>query len=296
MSTAARRFGGSVLDDLAARVQPTAATAAQIPLDAIEPDPNQPRRQFDQGELAMLAESIRLVGVLQPIGVVALPAAGCYRLRFGERRWHAARLAGLDAIPAVLVEGDKDVTAVQVIENQHRARLTNRELADAVRRLSEQGMSNQAIASALAISDPQALRYYRALDKLPTPLAPLVDRAAVRALYELCKAWEKGDAAAAVVSARIGALPEDEELTITVARRIVGEATGKHAGTFEAPAPAQVAPPPQESPAAAPASPSARKTRAAASAPAEPDVDAERVARVRAWLDLPDRPRPPLAV
>ena len=76
----------------------------EIPLDFIDPNPQQPRRVFDAVELDRLADSIRVHGVLQP--VVVRPAGERYELVVGERRWRAARVAGLPRIPAVVADVD----------------------------------------------------------------------------------------------------------------------------------------------------------------------------------------------
>src|SRR5881398_653701 len=74
-----------------------------IPVDLVAPNPKQPRRRFDEATLAGLAESVRQRGVLQPVLVRPVPG-GTYELVAGERRWRAARLAGLDQIPAIVRE------------------------------------------------------------------------------------------------------------------------------------------------------------------------------------------------
>ncbi|MFM8530484.1 MAG: ParB/RepB/Spo0J family partition protein, partial [Ilumatobacteraceae bacterium] len=96
----------------------------EISLDAIVPNPNQPRVHFDESALDELAESIREVGVLQPILVRPL-ANGTFELIAGERRWRASRKAGLTTIPAVV----RDTTELQsmeqaLVENLQRADLT----------------------------------------------------------------------------------------------------------------------------------------------------------------------------
>jgi ParB family transcriptional regulator, chromosome partitioning protein len=265
VSAAARRFGGSILEDLAARTGPTATAAQAIPLDAIEEDPNQPRRHFDPAALDMLAASIRLAGVLQPVGVRQI-APGRYRLAWGARRWRAARLAGLTEIPAVLVAAGQVSTAAQVIENQQRLANSNSELAAAVARMTADGMTTADIATVLALSDPQSVRYYRVVEDLAAPLAAWVDRAPVRALYELHQARRK-DAGGVIVAELERLDREGEELTMTVARRIVAAATGKHAGSFDKPAAAPPSPAPSKKPARASAE---SKPEPASDASAEP--------------------------
>src|SRR5688572_29716764 len=87
-----------------------AASQLELPIDRIHPNPDQPRRRFDEQELARLAESIGRHGVLQP--VVVRERDGSYELVVGERRWRAARLAGRRTVPAVV----KDVASPDLLE------------------------------------------------------------------------------------------------------------------------------------------------------------------------------------
>jgi ParB family chromosome partitioning protein len=120
---------------------------SMIPLDAICPNPQQPRARFDDEALEGLAASIREVGVLQPI-VVRQTAAGEYTLVAGERRWRAAEIVGLDEIPAIIREGD-DVSGFTeaLIENLQREDLTPLEEAAAYRQLMEDfGLTHEEVA------------------------------------------------------------------------------------------------------------------------------------------------------
>ena len=110
---------------------------AHIDLDDIEPNPHQPRSTFDDETLESLADSIRSVGVLQPI-VVRPNSEGGYRLVAGERRWRAARRAGLTQIPAVIRTGEDVAWLTEaLVENLQRADLTPLEEAAAFRQLLE---------------------------------------------------------------------------------------------------------------------------------------------------------------
>src|SRR4051794_18816308 len=82
-----------------------AAESRQLPVDLVVPNPHQPRQAFDEDALVALADSLRDRGVLQPVLVRPLPG-GTYELIAGERRWRAARLAGLETVPAVVPPGD----------------------------------------------------------------------------------------------------------------------------------------------------------------------------------------------
>ena len=109
----------------------------ELPVDAIEPNPNQPRVHFDEESLAELAASIRELGVLQPVLVRPL-GDDRYQLIAGERRWRAARRAEFTTIPAIVREAD-DLASVEqaLVENLHRADLTPLEEASAYQQLIE---------------------------------------------------------------------------------------------------------------------------------------------------------------
>lgn len=109
----------------------------EIPVDSIVPNPNQPRVHFDEEAISDLAESIKELGVLQPILVRPL-GKGAYQLVAGERRWRAARKAGLELVPAV-VRDITDLASVEqaLVENLHRKDLTALEEASAYQQLIE---------------------------------------------------------------------------------------------------------------------------------------------------------------
>jgi ParB family transcriptional regulator, chromosome partitioning protein len=116
----------------------TGSTALhELAVTAIEPNPNQPRIRFDEESLADLAASIRELGVLQPV-LVRPSEPGRYCLIAGERRWRAARRAGLDTIPAIVRETD-DIGLIEqaLVENLHRQDLTALEEAAAYQQLIE---------------------------------------------------------------------------------------------------------------------------------------------------------------
>ena len=109
---------------------------AEVPIESLQPNPQQPRRRFDEEALAELAESIRQHGVLQPI-LVSEDQPGRYHLITGERRLRAARLAGLQAIPAVIrerLEGAEQLE-LALVENLQRRDLTPLEEARAFEHL-----------------------------------------------------------------------------------------------------------------------------------------------------------------
>jgi len=111
----------------------------RIELDLIEPDPNQPRRYFDQQALEELAASIRARDIKQPLTVRWEPDTGKYRIIDGERRYRAAALAGLQDVPCLLAEADsRDTLIDQIVHNWQRADLRPYETADALVRLKNE--------------------------------------------------------------------------------------------------------------------------------------------------------------
>jgi len=142
---------------------PDSLGAREIPLDAIDPNPEQPRRVFDDEQLASLAASIRVHGVLQP--VVVRRAGDRYELVVGERRWRASRAAGLDRIPAVVADVDAaDRLEVALVENVQRHDLNPIELAFAFRTLSETGATQEEIGRRVGLDRSTVANTVRLLD------------------------------------------------------------------------------------------------------------------------------------
>ena len=133
------------------------APAATLPLSQIESCRNQPRRSFDPEKLEELAESIRQHGVIQPLTVRKL-SSGYYQIIAGERRWRAARMAGLEDIPAVAME-------LAMIENLQREDLNPIEEAEGFRSLIENyGMTQEQAASSVGKSRSAVANAMRLLD------------------------------------------------------------------------------------------------------------------------------------
>jgi ParB family chromosome partitioning protein len=149
---------------------------ADIPVDRLHPNPEQPRRVFDQERLAELAQSIRQHGVLQPL-LVSDDGAGGYLVIAGERRWRAARAAGLETVPAVIRErvGPRDELALALVENLQRADLSPLEEARAYEHLrSEHGLSQAEIASAVGKDRSTVANSLRLL-RLPEEIQEMVE-------------------------------------------------------------------------------------------------------------------------
>jgi ParB family chromosome partitioning protein len=110
----------------------------RIPVEQIEPNPKQPRRDFDEQSLNELAESLKIHDIIQPITVSKLPS-GKYRLISGERRWRAAKIAGLKDIPAYLRQAnDAELLELALLENLQREDLNAMEVALSYKRMMEE--------------------------------------------------------------------------------------------------------------------------------------------------------------
>lgn len=145
-----------------------------LPLYKVEPNPNQPRQDFNEEELAALAESISVHGVIQPLTVRELPS-GYYQIIAGERRWRAARLANLSDIPAVIVEADdRKATELALIENLQRQDLNPVEEAMGYQTLIEDyGLTQEEAARQVGKSRPAVANALRLLGLCPEVLEKL---------------------------------------------------------------------------------------------------------------------------
>lgn len=141
----------------------------ELPLSAVEANPDQPRQFLDPKALEELAASIRENGVLQPI-LVRRTEPGRYTLVAGERRWRAAQLAGLDTVPAIVDDTvDTDALILALVENIQRQDLTPLEEAHAYQRLVESGRTQEQIAKDVGKSRSAVSNALRLL-QLPTPV------------------------------------------------------------------------------------------------------------------------------
>ena len=176
-----------------------------LPLDRIRPNKGQPRRTFDDAELAELADSIRQNGVLQPL--LVRDRGDYYEIVAGERRYQAARAAGLDEVPVIIRDvSDEDVFKLALIENLQRSDLSPLEEANGYRQLiREKGLTQEELARILSKSRSTITNTLRLLD-LPDEVQELVETGRLTA----------GHARA------ILAVP-DEEGRITLAKRVVSE-------------------------------------------------------------------------
>lgn len=142
-----------------------------LPIHKVEPNPNQPRRDFHEEELQELADSITEHGIIQPL-TVRETETGYYQIIAGERRWRAARMAGLEEIPVVVVEADdRKATELALIENLQRQDLNPVEEAFGYQTLmNEYGLTQEEAAGRVGKSRPTVANALRLLNLCPEVL------------------------------------------------------------------------------------------------------------------------------
>lgn len=168
-----RSFSSMLEDNL---IETPKGAVQNLPLSDIEPNRGQPRHDFDEAALAALAASISQFGVLQPIIVTELAdGSGTYRIVAGERRWRAARAAGLGEIPAIIFSGDELAAAqVSLVENIQRRDLSAVEEALAFRDLIERfGLTQDEVADKVGKSRPAVTNSLRLLE-LPDAVLEMI--------------------------------------------------------------------------------------------------------------------------
>jgi len=240
----ARRNGTAPADSAGGEeLQPVpGAEFAEVPLDAIRPNPKQPRTVFDEDELAELVHSVREIGVLQPVVVRRIPDHDGedqvrYELIMGERRWRASRAAGRETVPAIIKEtGHDDLLRDALLENLHRSQLNPLEEAAAYQQLLDDfGCTQEELAGRIGRSRPQISNTLRLL-RLPPSVARRVAAGVLsaghaRALLGLPDAAAMERVAQRVVAEGISVRGVEELVA-------VGE-DGSPAGTRRAPRPGQ---------------------------------------------------------
>jgi ParB family transcriptional regulator, chromosome partitioning protein len=172
---AAERPAASAARGADSEPEPDAAPL-YIRVAQIAPNPEQPRKEFRPGELASLAQSIREHGILQPL-VVRRRGSG-YELIIGERRWRASQLAGLDQLPAVVLDAtDRQVIEMALVENVQRAELNPIELAQAFRVLVEdEGMTQEEVGRRVGLERSTVANHLRLLELDPDLQQDVVDQ------------------------------------------------------------------------------------------------------------------------
>ena len=152
-----------------------------LPISQVEPGLNQPRKRFDEDALSDLADSIRVHGIIQPLTVRRL-ATGYYQIIAGERRWRAAKAAGLQEVPAVIIEADdRKVMELGLIETLQREDLNPAEEARGYRTLMEEyGLTQEQVAQQMAKPRPAITNTLRLL-ALPEEVMALVEEGSLSA-------------------------------------------------------------------------------------------------------------------
>jgi ParB family chromosome partitioning protein len=175
-----RKALGRGLNALLRTVETTTAGLAEVAVDQIDANPFQPRRTFSADKLKELADSIRSSGVVQP--VLLRRADGRYQLIAGERRWRAARQAGLATIPAVVREiGDRDALEWALTENLLREDLNPVEAAQGFAALQQKhGLSHEEIAERLGLDRSTVTNTLRLL-RLPPEVQQMIAEGAISA-------------------------------------------------------------------------------------------------------------------
>ena len=159
----------ALIDTTEVRTQGS-SNLSEIAISQIEPNPNQPRREFDEEALQELANSIREIGIIQPV-TLRQTGDGRYQIIAGERRWRASQMAGLETIPAYIrtVE-DENVMEMALVENIQREDLNAIEIALAYQHLAETtGMTQARISERVGKSRAAVTNYMRLL-KLPAQI------------------------------------------------------------------------------------------------------------------------------
>ena len=158
---------GALLGDFSE--EPLEKSAYQLlPIYKVEPNPDQPRHDFDEEELQALADSITVHGIIQPLTVREMPN-GYYQIIAGERRWRAARMANLSDVPAVIIEADdKKAMELALIENLQRQDLNPLEEALGYQTLmNEYGLTQEEAAGLVGKSRPAVANALRLLGLCP---------------------------------------------------------------------------------------------------------------------------------
>ncbi len=167
-------LGALISEDFSIENEIVQSGVAEIKITQIEPDPEQPRKDFDQEKLDTLAESIKIHGVIQPL-IVTEQSSGFYRIIAGERRWRAAKLAGLTTVPVVIKTYSREQSAqIALVENLQREDLNGIEEARGYKTLMDEfSLTQQQVAEKVGKSRPAIANALRLL-KLPESVQDMV--------------------------------------------------------------------------------------------------------------------------
>ncbi len=226
-----RRGLGRGLSALLGDAEPLGAGAARVgalvdvPLDSIVPNPDQPRAVIEPEALEALAASIRASGVLQPVVVAPADTEGRHELIAGERRWRAARIAGLERVPAIVRAVDaRERLELALVENIVREDLSPIDVAQACACLIEDfGQSHGALASRLGRSRPAISNLVRLLE-LPEGVQELISGGSLTEGHGRAILMADGPARRTRVAERVVAQGLSVRATEDLARKESGEA------------------------------------------------------------------------
>lgn len=185
-----RGLGNLLGGETAPQALQSTTSIQELPLEKIAPNPDQPRKHFEQEALEELAASLKTLGLVQPITVQALPS-GSYQIISGERRWRAAQMAGLKTLPAYIrTTQPSELLELALIENIQREDLNAIEVALAYQQLTEQyGLSQSKVAERVGKKRVTVTNYIRLL-QLPAEIQlgltqRLIDMGHARALLQV---------------------------------------------------------------------------------------------------------------
>ncbi len=185
-----RGLGNLLGGETATQALQSTTSIQELPLEKIAPNPDQPRKHFEQEALEELAASLKVLGLVQPITVQALPS-GSYQIISGERRWRAAQMAGLKTIPAYIrATQPSELLELALIENIQREDLNAIEVALAYQQLTEQyDLSQSKVAERVGKKRVTVTNYIRLL-QLPAEIQlgltqRLIDMGHARALLQV---------------------------------------------------------------------------------------------------------------
>ena len=185
-----RGLGNLLGGETATQALQSTTSIQELPLEKIAPNPDQPRKHFEQEALEELAASLKALGLVQPITVQALPS-GSYQIISGERRWRAAQMAGLKTLPAYIrATQPSELLELALIENIQREDLNAIEVALAYQQLTEQyGLSQSKVAERVGKKRVTVTNYIRLL-QLPAEIQlgltqRLIDMGHARALLQV---------------------------------------------------------------------------------------------------------------
>ena len=215
---------GALMGDFMDETPSSKSPYQLLPIHKVEPNPDQPRQDFDEEELQALSDSISVHGVMQPLTVRELPS-GYYQIIAGERRWRASRLAGLQEIPAVIIEADdKKVMELALIENLQRQDLNPVEEAMGYHTLmGDYGLTQEETAKQVGKSRPAVANALRLLSLCPDVLALVrsgeLSAGHARAILQL-KTEKEQKAAAQKITALNLSVRQAENLCKNMARPV----------------------------------------------------------------------------